>query len=121
MTTTLLPIGEVARATGVAVSAVRYYEEIGAITSAGRVGGKRRFDQATVGRVSFIRRAQDVGFTLEQIQTILDDTAGGWRGVVDDKLVELTHRRDRLDTMIEMLAQIRDCGCTVIATCDRMP
>ena len=55
----LLPIGEVARSTGLAVSAVRYYDEIGVITASARVGGKRRFDPDTVGRVSFIRRAQE--------------------------------------------------------------
>ena len=46
--TRLLPIGEVAETTGIAVSAVRYYADIGVISSAARVGGKRRFDPATI-------------------------------------------------------------------------
>jgi len=115
----LLAIGEVADSTGVAVSAVRYYDEIGVITATARVGGKRRFDPDTVGRVSFIRRAQEAGFSLEEIQTILDDAQGGWHDLVEDKLAELSERRDRLDTMIAMLVEIRDCGCTVIASCPR--
>lgn len=115
--TDLLAIGEVAKTTGISVSAVRYYEEIGVISSAARVGGKRRFDQATIGRVSFIRRAQEAGFSLEGIGTILDDETGIWRVLVDDKLIELIERRDRLDTMISMLAEIRECGCGAVAAC----
>ena len=87
------------------------------ISSAARVGGKRRFDQATIGRVSFIRRAQEAGFSLEEIGTILDDETGIWRVLVDDKLIELIERRDRLDTMISMLAEIRECGCGAVAAC----
>ncbi|MCH8130026.1 MAG: MerR family transcriptional regulator [Acidobacteria bacterium] len=115
--TDLLPIGEVAKTSGISVSAVRYYEEIGVISSATRVGGKRRFDPATIGRVSFIRRAQEAGFSLEEIGTILDDETGIWRVLVDDKLIELTERKDRLETMISMLAEIRECGCGAVAAC----
>ena len=113
----LLPIGEVADSTGVTVSAVRYYDEIGVITATTRIGGKRRFDPDTVGRVSFIRRAQEAGFSLDEIRTLLDDTKGGWRDLVEDKLAELSERRDRLDVMISMLGDMRDCGCEVVASC----
>ena len=118
--TRLLPIGEVAETTGIAVSALRYYEEIGVISSATRVGGNRRFDPATIGRVSFIQRAKEAGFSLEEIGTILDDETGTWRVLVDDKLIELTKRKDRLETMISMLAEIRECGCGAVATCPRV-
>jgi MerR family redox-sensitive transcriptional activator SoxR len=113
----LLPIGQVADSTGVTVSAVRYYDEIGVITATTRIGGKRRFDPDTVGRVSFIRRAQEAGFSLDEIRTLLDDTQGGWRDLVEDKLAELSERRDRLDVMISMLGDMRDCGCEVVASC----
>ena len=115
--TDLLPIGEVAKTTGISVSAVRYYEEIGVISSAARVGGKRRFDPTTIGRVTFIQRAQEAGFSLEEIGTILDDETGSWRVLVDDKLIELTERKDRLETMISMLAEIRKCGCGAVEAC----
>ncbi len=118
--TRLLPIGEVAETTGIAVSALRYYEEIGVISSTARVGGKRRFDPATIGRVSFIQRAKEAGFSLEEIGTILDDETGSWRVLVDDKLIELTERKDRLETMISMLAEIRECGCGAVASCPRV-
>jgi DNA-binding transcriptional MerR regulator len=72
------------------------------------------------GRVSFIRKAQEVGFSLEDIATILDDETGAWRGLVDDKLIELAERRDRLDTMISVLSEIRECGCGAVASCPRV-
>jgi MerR family redox-sensitive transcriptional activator SoxR len=118
-TSGLMPIGKVAESTGVAVSAVRYYDEIGVITAAIRIGGKRRFDPDTVGRVSFIRRSQEAGFSLDEIRTLLDDTQGDWRELVEGKLAELSQRRDRLDVMISMLVEMRNCGCEIVASCPR--
>jgi DNA-binding transcriptional MerR regulator len=112
-----LPIGQVAERTGASVSAVRYYEEIGVIPAARRIGGKRRFDGQIVGRIRFIRRAQQVGFSLDEIRTILDDDTGVWRDLVDEKLVELNQRRDRLDEMIAVLGEARKCDCGAVATC----
>jgi DNA-binding transcriptional MerR regulator len=120
-TATLLSIGEVAETTGVAVSAVRYYDRLGVISAVTRVGGKRRFNGDAVGRLSFVRRAQEAGFSLDEIRSILDDEAGGWRDLVDSKLAELTERRDRLDAMVVMLTEMRECGCEVVATCPRFP
>ncbi|MGI9599124.1 MAG: MerR family transcriptional regulator [Acidimicrobiales bacterium] len=113
----LLPIGEVAAETGVAVSTVRYYDELGLISAAGRVGGKRRFDREAIGRVSFVRRSQEVGFSLEEIGAILDDRSGGWRHLVDRKLADLIAMRARLDTMIDVLGEVSACGCQAAAGC----
>jgi len=115
----LLPIGGIAAQTGATVSAIRYYEELGMIEARTRVGGKRRFHPDTIGRVSFIRRAQEAGFALGEIRLILDDDAGGWLGLVDDKIADLAKRREKLDWMISMLREIRDCGCQVVASCPR--
>jgi len=68
----LLAIGEVAARTGVSVSALRHYHELGLIEPALRIGGKRRFEAQVVGRVNFIRRAQRFGFNLAEIGEILD-------------------------------------------------
>ena len=116
---TLLAIGELAEASGVSVSALRYYDDVGLVTPAARVGGKRRFDPAAVGRVSFIRHAQEAGFSLDEIRTMLDDTAGEWRGQVEAKILELTYRRARLDTMIGMLHEMQKCGCEAVSACPR--
>lgn len=113
----LLSIGQVAATTGIAISAVRYYDKIGLIEATTRVGGKRRFAPDAVGRVSFIRRMQEVGFSLEEAGQILDDTVGGWRELVDNKRAELLDRRNQLDAAIVMLEEVATCGCSVVADC----
>lgn len=115
-----LAIGAVADATGLAVTAIRYYDEIGIIEPSSRIGGKRRFASETVGRISFIRRAQDAGFSLDEIARLLDDRSGGWNQLVTDKLDELSERRARLDEMIAMIEEMARCGCEVVAECPRL-
>ena len=61
----LLPIGEVARQTGVSLSAIRYYETLGLVSAVAREGGRRRFDEATVRRLRVITTVQNAGFTLD--------------------------------------------------------
>lgn len=112
-----LTAGEVARRTGSSVSALRYYDELGLISTSRRVGGKRRFHQSAVGRVNFIRRAQEFGFSLGEIGTLLDDSDRAWPKMVAAKRGELVKQRDRLDALIEMLDEIRNCGCAAVASC----
>ncbi len=113
----LVPIGELSAATGVAVSALRHYDEIGVITPAERVGGKRRFTSDTVGRVHFVRRAQRFGFSLNEIRDILDDTSGQARQLASDKIHALRAQQVELATMIELLEEMMACGCEVVARC----
>lgn len=117
MTAQLLSIGEVARAAGLATSAIRYYDEIGIVVPVTREGGKRRYDNEAVGRINFIRRSQVAGFSLEDIARILDDTNGAWRGLVRAKRDELAERRAQLDELITMLDEIGECGCSAVAEC----
>lgn len=70
-TSGLLPIGELAARSGLAASALRYYEELGLIHSERTAGGQRRFARATLRRVAFIRAAQQVGLTLDETRTAL--------------------------------------------------
>ncbi len=116
----LLSIGGVAEATGVSVSALRYYDEIGLIAPCARVGGKRRFETSTVGRVNFVRRAQSVGFSLDEVRDILDDTSGAWNTIVADKLAAVRSQRNELDAMIAMLEEVRARGCRVVAEYPRI-
>lgn len=114
---TLLPIGELAAAAGVTARALRHYEELGLIASAARVGGKRRFDVDNIDRVTFIRRSQRVGFSLDEIRFLLDDTDGGWNEVVAQKLVALRAQRSELDSLIETLEGVQSCGCRSVTSC----
>jgi len=70
--TDLLPIGEIARRTGLTVSAIRFYEERGLISCERNSGGQRRFLRRDIRRLSFVLIAQKFGFTIEQIKTHLD-------------------------------------------------
>lgn len=115
--TTLLPIGELAGATGVSVSVIRCYDQLGIVTPVSRVGGKRRFAPEAIGRFSFVRRAQEAGLTLDDIKMILDDQARQWPAVVRNHLATLRERRAQLDAMISMLEQVERCGCEIVAEC----
>lgn len=121
MTESLLRIGEVADATGLAVSAIRYYDEIGLVVARMHDGNGRMFSQDAVGRVLFVQRCKDAGFTLEEIGQILDDTSGGWLQLVEAKQRELVQRRDHLSKMIGVLDDVKRCGCSVVTECSRQP
>jgi MerR family mercuric resistance operon transcriptional regulator len=72
MTQTDITIGDVAEAAGVGVETVRYYERRGLISQPARaMGGYRRYGGGHVHRIRFIKRAQDLGFTLEEIESLL--------------------------------------------------
>ena len=113
----LLSIGQLADSTGVTVSALRHYDEVGILNPAGRVGGKRRFTADAVGRVNFIRRAQAAGFSLAEINEALDETPSVARELVAAKIVELRRQRRELEMTIAMLEEIQACGCDAVATC----
>ena len=120
MSRDLLSVGAVAEATGTTVPAIRHYDQLGLVRVATRVGGQRRFDPGVIGRINFVRRAQEAGFRPDEIRSMLDDTSGGWRGVLDLKHDELVEKRARLDHMIGLLAEMRECGCEVVSTCSRL-
>ena len=63
----LLTIGEAAKSIGVAVSIVRYYDELGMLPTVARIGGKRHFDRKALQRLSFIQHGKSVGLSLEDI------------------------------------------------------
>lgn len=69
--TDLLPIGELARRTGLSVSAIRYYEEQGLVTALRSVGNQRRFLRGDIRRLSFILIAQRLGLSLAEIEAQL--------------------------------------------------
>src|SRR5262245_43033882 len=88
-------IGELARRSGLASSALRYYERVGLLSPIGRTGGRREYTPSSVERVALIQLCQDAGFTLREIRTVIA-TRGRrgrtWRGVVEAKLRELDAR-----------------------------
>ncbi|OGA49719.1 MAG: hypothetical protein A3G24_01900 [Betaproteobacteria bacterium RIFCSPLOWO2_12_FULL_62_13] len=79
MQATGLTIGEIADATGVSMSMVRYYERCGLVAPSRRSGEWRRYREGLVSRVRFIGRARALGFSLEEIGTLLKLEDGGDR------------------------------------------
>ena len=91
----LVPIGELARRTGVATSALRYYERIGLLSPAERVGQRRHYSPSNAERVALIRLCQDAGFTLAEIGRLLAAWSRGgraWGHLGERKIVELDAR-----------------------------
>ena len=119
-----LSIGALARRTGLAVSAIRYYEAQGLIKPWRNSGGQRRFERADLRRLSFVMIAQQFGFTLPQIRAQLDRLPGGrtptnadwarisegFRAALDARINTLTKLRDNLDGCI-------GCGCLSLEVC----
>src|SRR5215472_15481815 len=88
----LLTIGELARRTGVATSALRYYEERGLLPAPARMSGQRRYAESTVALVSIILLLRDVGFSLSEQQAFMTSRAvapDGWRRLARRKLSQL--------------------------------
>lgn len=73
----LLPIGQLAARTGLSVSAIRFYEGKGLVSALRNKGGQRRFLRADIRRLSFIRIAQQLGFTIVEIQKQLSTLPPG--------------------------------------------
>jgi MerR family transcriptional regulator, redox-sensitive transcriptional activator SoxR len=119
-----LTIGHLAERAGVATSAIRFYESRGLITSVRTTGNQRRYEQSTLRRVAFIRTAQQVGLSLEEIRAALDTLPDGrtptradwqrlsraWRSRLDEQIARIEALRDRLDGCI-------GCGCLSLRTC----
>jgi DNA-binding transcriptional MerR regulator len=90
-----LTIGELATRTGVASSALRYWEELGLLPPPARVSGRRRYPPSTAGLVGVILLLRDVGFTLREVKTFIasrSPTGNDWRDLYQRKLTELDHR-----------------------------
>lgn len=103
-------------------SALRYYESIGLLPRAGRVGGRRVFPSGSVRRIALIRMAQRAGFTLAEIRRLLDrEAARGatrqWRALAERKIPELDRSIKEMQTLREAVAECLACGCMNFGSC----
>jgi MerR family redox-sensitive transcriptional activator SoxR len=121
---TTLTIGDLARRSGVATSALRFYESRGLICADRTGGNQRRYDRAQLRRVAFIRIAQRVGLTLEEIAEALERLPGGRTPAKADWARLSSSWRGRLDEQIALLERLRDnltgcigCGCLSLRGC----
>ena len=121
---TQLTIGQLAERAGVATSAIRFYEAQGLVASVRTAGNQRRYEQSTLRRIAFIRTAQRVGLSLEEIGAALATLPDGrvptradwtrlskvWRPRLDEQIERIERLRDQLDSCI-------GCGCLSLKTC----
>jgi MerR family redox-sensitive transcriptional activator SoxR len=119
-----LSIGELARRAGVATSALRYYEQLGLIVSERTAGGQRRYARVMLRRIAFIRAAQRVGLSLDEVHAALarlpvdraptksdwNTVSRTWLARIDARIAELEALRDRLTGCV-------GCGCLSLRTC----
>jgi len=124
MTPAELSIGAVSERTGLAPSALRFYEDRGLISSQRSDGNQRRYPRDTLRRVSFVRVAQRVGLSLDEISDALSSLPEG-RTPTERDWVRLSRSwRPRLDAQIALLENLRDhldgcigCGCLSLKAC----
>ena len=120
----LLTIGEVARRSGVAASALRYYEERGLIASERAGSGHRRFPRPVLRRVAFIVFAQRVGLTLDEIGAELArlpahhvPTRGDWSRLSRTWSARIDERIAELERLKAGLTECIGCGCLSLGRC----
>lgn len=119
-----LTVGEVARRSGVAVSALRFYEQKGLIKSRRSPGNHRLYPRSVLRRIAVIKVAQRTGLTLEEIRAALERLpqertptrtdwtrlSTAWRAELEARIARLTRLRDQLDRCI-------GCGCLSLSDC----
>lgn len=122
--TDLIAIGELSARTGVAVSAIRFYESRGLLAALRTGGGQRRFLRADIRRVSFILIAQRMGLSLEEIADELARLPAGRNPNAADWARISAGLRARIDAQIAVLTRTRElldgcigCGCLSLKTC----
>jgi MerR family transcriptional regulator, redox-sensitive transcriptional activator SoxR len=119
-----ISIGDLARRTGLAVSAVRYYEAQGLITAERSAGNQRRFARSDIRRVSFALIAQRLGLSLAEIRAELATLPAGRTPSREDWQAISRRIRDALEQRIRLLERTRDrldgcigCGCLSLDRC----
>lgn len=124
MAPSMIAIGELAKRSGVAASALRFYEDAGLILSNRTAGGQRQFPREVLRRVAFIRVAQTVGLSLDDIRAALATLPDGraptkadwerlsraWQPMLDARITQLVALRDQLTACV-------GCGCLSLRAC----
>ena len=119
-----ITIGELAGRSGVATSALRFYESRWLIAAERTTGNQRRYARATLRRVAFIRAAREIGLTLDEVaialQTLPTDqtpTKADWQRLSNGWRRHLDARIQTLETLRTALTGCIGCGCLSLRTC----
>ena len=96
-----IQIGELSRRTGCNIETIRYYERIGLLPAPPRRGRYRSYGAKDVGRLGFVRRARELGFTLDQVRALLNLSTGGQASCAEVRALAASH-------LIDVRARIAD-------------
>ncbi|MBE2220645.1 MAG: MerR family transcriptional regulator [Anaerolineae bacterium] len=116
-------IGDIVKKSGVPASTIRYYEEIELLPPAERVNGRRRYSDTILQKLNIIRLAQQAGFTIVEIQTLLHNLpadappSARWQVMAEQKLTELDERMQTMQAMKALLEQTLNCECETLEAC----
>ena len=119
----MLTIGQVSRATGIAPSAIRFYETKGLVVPGPRNGGKRTFTSESIDALKVIKMARDLGFTLGDIQLLLSGFSRDippnvrWQQLARRKLREVSDVITRASAMKGLLEKGLRCDCVSVHDC----
>jgi MerR family redox-sensitive transcriptional activator SoxR len=123
---TLLTIGQLATRGGIAASALRFYESQGLLKASRSVMNDRRYERDTLRRVAFIRAAQQLGLSLEEIKSALDVLPDDRNATPSDWKALAKNWRDKLDERTILIERLRNdssacigCGCMTLDSCKR--
>jgi MerR family redox-sensitive transcriptional activator SoxR len=124
-----MTIGELATRTGLAPSAIRYYERRGLLPAPARGSGWRRYDTDTLSWLAVIELAKRTGFTLDEIAVLLDaagtesthEPAQTWQQLAASKLSEIDARLDQLQQMRALLGEALRCSCLTKQRAELIP
>jgi MerR family redox-sensitive transcriptional activator SoxR len=122
--TDLMTVTEVATRSGIAASALRFYEAQGLIAATRSAGGRRRYERSVLRRLAFIRAARTIGLSLDEVAAALAELpdartptradwsrlSRSWRKRLDEQIAALERLRDGLDSCI-------GCGCLSLRRC----
>ena len=118
-----LAISDVARVFGLRTSAIRYYEQIGILPPPVRKNGQRRYEKSALFRLAVVQRAQESGFTLEEIRELFFGFQPAtrppkrWHKLSERKIAELQLRMKQLKLMQSLLRQMQGCRCNALDEC----
>jgi len=120
-----MKIGDIARRTGLAASAIRYYEKTGLLPAPRRKSRQRNYDPEILARIAIIKLARDAGFTIRETKLFLtgfsEETTPSvrWRSLATEKLAEIERTLVQARKMKRLIESSFRCACPTIADCER--
>jgi|SRR5580698_2934337 MerR family redox-sensitive transcriptional activator SoxR len=120
-----LTISQIARRADLRPSAIRYYEKIGILPAALRTSGQRRYDETVLYRLAVIQRAQQIGFSLDDIRRLFfgfrknTPASERWRALSKQKLTELDKLASHIQAIQALLRRQQNCSCSALDQCGK--